>query len=178
MILSMFFFISQTGGFLPEVRYNFYDKFIKFLSFDRFFRNAVQHSIRTFYEAVNFIDFEDLYCVRVCQFCLLKEGKMTVRVLMTRKIPRLTGGLLNPVLVSKLNELLLELRDMANHQYGYISGETMRNVDDRNEYLVISTWRSLEAWQRWFANEKRAEKEGIVDTLLGTSTTYKVYSYE
>ncbi len=103
---------------------------------------------------------------------------MTVRVLMTRKIPRLTGGLLNPVLVSKLNELLLELRDMANHQYGYISGETMRNVDDRNEYLVISTWRSLEAWQRWFANEKRAEKEGIVDTLLGTSTTYKVYSYE
>jgi heme-degrading monooxygenase HmoA len=101
-----------------------------------------------------------------------------VRVLMTRQIPSLTSGMLDSALMSKLNELLLELRDMANHQYGYISGETMRNVEDRNEYLVISTWKSLDAWQRWFANEKRARKEGTVDALLGSSTVYKVYSYE
>jgi heme oxygenase (mycobilin-producing) len=103
---------------------------------------------------------------------------MTVRVLMTRRIPSLTSGLLDSALMSKLNELLLELRDMANHQYGYISGETMRNVEDRSEYLVISTWKSLEAWQRWFANDKRAQTEGTVDALLGSSTTYKIYSYE
>ena len=101
-----------------------------------------------------------------------------VRVLMTRQIPSLTSGLLDSALMSKLNELLIELRDMANHQYGYISGETMRNVENRNEYLVISTWKSLDAWQRWFANEKRARKEGTVDALLGSSTVYKVYSYE
>jgi heme oxygenase (mycobilin-producing) len=103
---------------------------------------------------------------------------MTVRVLMTRQIPSLTSGLLDSALMSKLNELLIELREMANHQYGYISGETMRNVENRNEYLVISTWKSLDAWQRWFANEKRAQKEGTVDALLGSSTSYKVYSYE
>jgi heme-degrading monooxygenase HmoA len=103
---------------------------------------------------------------------------MTVRVLMTRKIPSLSSGLLDSALMSKLNELLLELRDMANHQYGYISGETLRNVEDRNEYLVISTWKSLEAWQRWFANEKREQKEGTVDALLGSNTTYKIYSYD
>lgn len=86
--------------------------------------------------------------------------------------------LLDSALMSKLNELQLELRDMANHQYGYISGESMRNIADHNEYLVISTWKSLETWQRWFANEKRAKKEGTVDALLGSSTVYKVYSYE
>jgi heme-degrading monooxygenase HmoA len=43
---------------------------------------------------------------------------------------------------------------------------------------VISTWKSLEAWQRWFANEKRAELEGKVDALLGSPTVYKVFSYD
>jgi len=57
---------------------------------------------------------------------------MTVRVLMTRQIPSLTSGLLDAALMSKLNELLIELRDMANHQYGYISGETMRNYWHNN----------------------------------------------
>ncbi len=103
---------------------------------------------------------------------------MTVRVLMTRKMPNMSSGLLDTTLMAKLTDLLLELRDMANHQYGYISGETMRNVEDRNEYLVISTWKSLEAWQRWFANEKREQKEGMVDALLGSSTVYKIFSYD
>jgi heme-degrading monooxygenase HmoA len=103
---------------------------------------------------------------------------MTVRVLMTRKMPSMSSGLLDAALMAKLNELLLELRDMANRQYGYISGETMRNVEDRSEYLVISTWKSLDAWERWFASKKREQKEGTVDALLGSSTIYKVYSYD
>jgi heme-degrading monooxygenase HmoA len=51
-------------------------------------------------------------------------------------------------------------------------------VDDRNEYLVISTWKSQEAWERWLANQKRMEVESQVDALLGASTVYKVYSYD
>lgn len=100
-----------------------------------------------------------------------------VRVLMTRKIPKLTSGL-DAALLPKLSELLLELRNMANFQPGYISGETLRNIDDRNEYLVISSWKSIESWERWLENEERAEKEGNVDALLGSSTVYKVYSYD
>jgi len=61
---------------------------------------------------------------------------------------------------------------------GYISGETLRNVDDRNEYLVISTWKTLEAWNWWFRNNERAELEGRVDALLGTTTVYKVFGYD
>jgi heme-degrading monooxygenase HmoA len=81
-------------------------------------------------------------------------------------------------ILPRLSEMLIELRAMGNYQPGYISGETLRNVDDPNEYLVISTWKSLEAWQRWFANEKRAELEGKVDALLGSPTVYKVFSYD
>jgi len=84
---------------------------------------------------------------------------------------------MNHALLPKLSELLIELRSMANSQPGYISGETLRNVNNRNEYLVISTWKSREAWNNWFANEKRAEMEGKVDALMGSSTVYKVFSY-
>jgi len=101
---------------------------------------------------------------------------MIVRVLMTRKMTKQLKGM-NHALLPKLSELLIELRSMANSQPGYISGETLRNVNNRNEYLVISTWKSREAWNNWFANEKRAEMEGKVDALMGSSTVYKVFSY-
>jgi len=101
---------------------------------------------------------------------------MTIRVLMIRKLPRMLGGL-EAELLPNLSELLIELRTIASHQSGYISGETMRNVTDPYEYLVISTWRSIEDWDRWFANGKRAELEGKVDDILGFQTQYKVYTY-
>lgn len=102
---------------------------------------------------------------------------MTIRVLMTRKIPKLTSGLEVSIL-PRLSELLIELRNMANSQPGYISGETLRNVDDRDEYLVISTWKSMESWKGWLDNQKRVEVESQIDALLGASTVYKVYSYD
>jgi heme-degrading monooxygenase HmoA len=102
---------------------------------------------------------------------------MTIRVLMTRKIPKLTSGM-DVALLPTLSEMLIELRAMADRQPGYISGETLRNVDDRNEYLVISTWKTIEAWDFWLRNKDRAELEGRVDSLLGSSTVYKVFSYD
>ncbi len=102
---------------------------------------------------------------------------MTIRVLMTRKVPKMFNGM-DLALLPTLSEMLIELRSIANRQPGYISGETLRNVSDPNEYLVISTWKSLEAWNRWLGNNQRAELEGRVDALLGSSTIYKVYSYD
>ncbi len=67
---------------------------------------------------------------------------------------------------------------MAFRQPGYISGETMRNMNDHHEYLVISTWKSIEDWEHWFANPKREELEGKIDALTGTHTEYKIYSYD
>ena len=81
---------------------------------------------------------------------------MTIRVLMTRRIPQWTAAM-DVSILPRLSQLLIDLRNLANQQPGYISGETLRNVDDRNEYLVISTWKSLEAWEGWLANQKRVE---------------------
>ncbi len=102
---------------------------------------------------------------------------MIIRVISTRRIPRLTSGM-DVALLPQLSEMLIELRNMANRQPGYISGETLRNVDENNEYLVISTWKSRGDWERWLKNQERADLEGRIDALLGASTVYKVYSYQ
>ena len=102
---------------------------------------------------------------------------MSIRVLMVRKMPRLFGGMeadLLPLLVP----LLKDARALAFRQPGYISGETMRNVADPYEYLVISTWKSIEDWERWFANPQRKNIEGKIDQVLGAPTEYKVYTYD
>lgn len=102
---------------------------------------------------------------------------MSIRVLMMRKVPKLTNDM-HVALLPRLSEMLDELREMAHRQPGYISGETMRNIEDPSEYLVISTWKAFEDWQRWFRNERRAELEGRVDALLCSSTVYKVFGYD
>lgn len=102
---------------------------------------------------------------------------MTIRVLMVRKMPRLFGGM-EADLLPQLVPLLEEARALAFRQPGYISGETMRNVADPYEFLVISTWKSIEDWERWFANPERKIIEGKIDMVLGALTDYKVYSYD
>ncbi len=101
---------------------------------------------------------------------------MIVRVIMTRQVAR-RGKTLDTSLLPILSEMLIELRSMAQRQPGYITGETLRNVHAPEEYVVISTWISLEAWENWFANERRAELEGRIDGLLGSPTSYKIYEY-
>jgi heme-degrading monooxygenase HmoA len=78
---------------------------------------------------------------------------------------------------SQLLPLLLELRSKATGQPGYISGETLRNVDDPEEFVVISTWQSVENWKAWNASKTKAEIQDKVDALLGEKTTYGVYYY-
>jgi heme-degrading monooxygenase HmoA len=71
--------------------------------------------------------------------------------------------------------LLLEQRSRAITQPGYISGETLRNVDDPEDHLVIGTWQSVEDWKVWEANPGRAEIQSKIDALLGETTSYAIY---
>ena len=57
---------------------------------------------------------------------------MPVQVIIKRKI-----HVDNP---KALIPLLTELRDHAKAQPGYISGQTLKNIDLPEEYLVVSTW--------------------------------------
>jgi heme-degrading monooxygenase HmoA len=94
---------------------------------------------------------------------------MAVKIIIKRKIPKGKEGQLLP--------LLLELRSKATTQPGYISGETLRNVNAPEDYVVISTWQSVEDWKAWEASKGRAEMQNKIDSLLGARTTYGVYYY-
>ncbi|MBW2614861.1 MAG: antibiotic biosynthesis monooxygenase [Deltaproteobacteria bacterium] len=78
---------------------------------------------------------------------------------------------------AKLLPLLIQLRSLATAQPGYISGETLRNIDNPEEYLVISTWQSLDNWNAWISSKQRAEIQEKVDTLLGEKSEYDTYLY-
>jgi heme-degrading monooxygenase HmoA len=76
---------------------------------------------------------------------------------------------------AKLAPLIVKLRSMAAIQPGYITGRTFRCLDCPGEYLVISTWNSLEEWNRWLQSEQRTTLQNQVDNLLGETTQYRIY---
>ena len=59
--------------------------------------------------------------------------------------------------VEKLATMLRELRAVAVHQPGYITGETLVSTEDSAIVAVISTWHSLEDWKTWEKSLTRAK---------------------
>jgi len=94
---------------------------------------------------------------------------MAARIIIRRKVPKGKKVQLFP--------LLLDLRSKAIAQSGYISGETLRNINDPEDYIVISTWKSVDDWKAWEASTERGEIQSRIDALLGEKTTYGIYSY-
>ena len=78
---------------------------------------------------------------------------------------------------AKLKDLIMQLRALSVKQPGYISGESLKNLDRPDEYLVVSTWDSLDAWKGWLGSKGRAEIQNQIDALLGAKTEYEVYEY-
>lgn len=94
---------------------------------------------------------------------------MAVKVILRRKVPKDKERDLLP--------LLLELRTMAMRQPGYISGETLRSMNTPEELLVIGTWQTKEAWEKWASSKERTEIQEKIDSLLGERTEYNIYYY-
>jgi heme-degrading monooxygenase HmoA len=76
----------------------------------------------------------------------------------------------------ELFPLLTELRIRAKDQPGYISGETLKNIDTSGNYLVISKWETADDWKKWFNSEERRDIQGKVDSLLGEKTFYEIFA--
>ena len=93
---------------------------------------------------------------------------MAVKILIRRKVTSDN--------TAELTALLKKLRSLTLEQPGYISGETLNRMDKTDETLVISTWRSIEDWNRWVNDPKRAEIQHVIDRLLGQDTEYAIYS--
>ena len=94
---------------------------------------------------------------------------MAIRVIITRKVA--TGK------QKDLFPLLMELRLKAMNQKGYISGETLKGISDPDEFMVISTWNSLEDWNAWDNNPARKEIQAKIDVVLKEKTIAKAYLY-
>ncbi len=94
---------------------------------------------------------------------------MAVKIIIRRKVPKGKEAQVLP--------LLLDLTSKAITQPGYISGETLINIDDLEDYVVISTWKSVDNWKAWEASKEREEIQGRIDALLGGKAAYGIYFY-
>ena len=71
--------------------------------------------------------------------------------------------------------LLTEIRSLAQKQPGYISGETLRSLDDPEDYMVVSKWETADDWQKWLQSKERRDLQGKVDSLIGERTFYEIF---
>ena len=75
----------------------------------------------------------------------------------------------------ELLPLLTELRSHAQNQAGYISGETLRSLDDPEDYMVVSKWETADDWKKWLQSKERRDLQGQVDSLIGERTFYEIF---
>jgi len=94
---------------------------------------------------------------------------MVVRVIIEREI--------QPGSDLRLHNLLMQLRNKAMLQKGYLTGETLLDVNNPNKFLVISTWESLEDWNNWHASRERKVLQDELDRFLKAPGKYTVYTY-
>ena len=74
-----------------------------------------------------------------------------------------------------LAPMLRELRAAAMRIPGYITGETLVSTEDESLITTISTWRSLDDWQRWEESEMRNELYKLVALLLVEEPEIRTY---
>lgn len=77
----------------------------------------------------------------------------------------------------ELESLLIELRTRSMKQRGYISGETLRSVDDPLLWMVISTWVDAHLWKEWETMPERREIESRIDPLLIGAEKISIFSF-
>ena len=95
---------------------------------------------------------------------------MAVKILIYRKV--------KPGKEQELSEAVRALRFKAMYAQGYISGETLRSVEDPSTHLVISIWKSIEDWNNWFNTPARKAFQQKIDAILEEPTKITPYEYE
>jgi len=93
-----------------------------------------------------------------------------VRVVIEHKIK-------SPEYVNKAVDVILDIREEAIKQHGFIAGETLTNVDDRTNVLVISTWENRDDWDLWDKSKKRVEMNTLINELLAKPYSVRIFEY-
>ena len=74
------------------------------------------------------------------------------------------------------SRFLINNRSGAMKQPGYISSETLRNLDDKDQVVVVSMWENIEAWNAWKNSETRTANEAEFKDYLIEEAEYEHYS--
>ncbi|THB79554.1 MAG: antibiotic biosynthesis monooxygenase [Desulfobacteraceae bacterium] len=93
---------------------------------------------------------------------------MAVTIVIQRTVP-------DKEMADRLAPMIVQLRSKAATQPGFLTGQTFSCLDCQGEYMVISTWHSLDDWNRWKNSKERQELQNKVDALLGEETQYRIY---
>ena len=97
-----------------------------------------------------------------------KEGMMAVKILIKRKFKN--GNM------RAASRLVINNRNGAMKQSGYISSESWRSLDDTDQVVVVSMWENIEAWETWKNSETRIANEAEFKDYLVGQTEYEHYS--
>ena len=92
---------------------------------------------------------------------------MTVKIIIERSM--------SPEKLEYAVDLLTNLRSMAMHRRGYISGETLFAIDHPGTHVVISTWESLSSWKDWEHNSERLRINNMIEALLTSPSKHSAY---
>jgi heme-degrading monooxygenase HmoA len=60
---------------------------------------------------------------------------------------------------------------------GYITGETLKSVEQPEVWLTISSWSDLSVWRNWKDRRERQEILKEIEPLLLTSARESVFRY-
>ena len=90
---------------------------------------------------------------------------MAVRVLIKRGFKEKDIG--------KISKMLITTRYGAMEQEGYISSETMWDLDDSQRVVVSSMWQNIESWNSWKSSEKRKAIQSQFSDYLDGPTEYE-----
>jgi heme-degrading monooxygenase HmoA len=80
-----------------------------------------------------------------------RRSFMSIKILIERKFKN--------AVAPEMLQVLDEIRIKALRNRGYIGGETVVNVDDNREVIVISAWSSVEDWKTWYGTKEWKELE-------------------
>ena len=93
---------------------------------------------------------------------------MAVKILIKRKFKE--GSL------KAASRFLINHRNGAMRQPGYISSETMQSLDDPDKIVVVSMWHSIEEWEAWRKSETRAANENEFKDYIVGEVEFERYS--
>ena len=92
---------------------------------------------------------------------------MAVKVLIKRKFKEDN--------MKAASRFLINTRTGAMKQPGYIASENLRNLNDKNQIVVVSMWEDIESWEAWKnSDERKAYVDEFRDYYVGEAE-YEYY---